>query len=203
MYRKKILYLLISFFLVIQTLTGYSQPLDSISLAAKPIFTSLDEALKTPNEVYRLHLRKQKLKKLPIEVFKFNNLQDLDISKNKLTELPSGIENLPNLVLFDASSNNLTTIPAEIGQCIYLKKLVLNRNYIEELPSTMANLIHLEYLDLWSNSIIEFPQAMDKLAETLKELDLRVINMNDERQEAIRTLLPKTTIYFSRSCNCN
>ena len=200
---KSFLILICFLFLGLTSNFIYAQPLDSASLAVKPILTSLDEALKNPTQVYRLSLKKQKLKTVPLEIFKLTNLQELDLSKNKISEIPAGIENLTNLTILDISANNLSTLPPEIGQCIYLKRLILNRNNILELPSTMSNLSHLIYLDMWSNMIIEFPQSFDKLAETLKELDLRVINMNDERQEAIRTLLPKTIIHFSRSCNCN
>ena len=181
----------------------YAQPLDSATLATKPIYTSLEEALKNPEQVYRLHLRKQKLSIIPIEIGRLTNLQELDISKNKIKELPSYIENLPNLQYLDASSNYLSTLPSEIGKCTNLKRLILNRNYIENLPPSMGYLVNLSYLDLWSNSIIEFPESMSLLAETLRELDLRVINMNEERQEAIKALLPNTKIHFSRTCNCN
>jgi Leucine-rich repeat (LRR) protein len=196
--------ILISFvFLGFNSNLIFAQPLDSASLASKPIYISLDEALKNPNQVYRLSLKKQKLKTVPLEIFKLTNLQELDLSKNKISEIPAGIENLTNLTILDISSNNLSTLPVEIAQCTYLKRLVLNRNNISDLPSSMGNLSHLEYLDLWSNLIVEMPQSFEKLVETLKELDLRVINMNDERQETLRTLLPKTIIHFSRSCNCN
>lgn len=203
MCRLKFLGSLITLLFILSNSRLIAQPLDSATLATKPVFTSLQEALKNPDQVYRLNLRKQKLKIVPSEIFKLKNLQELNLSKNKLTEIPAGIENLPNLEYFDASANDLISLPAEIGQCTFLKRIVLNRNNIQELPSTIGNLSALEYLDLWSNSIIEFPEAISKLAETLKEVDLRVINMNDERQEAIRTLLPKTILYFSRSCNCN
>jgi len=203
MCRLKFLGSLIILLFILSNSSLIAQPLDSATLATKPVFTSLQEALKNPDQVYRLNLRKQKLKIVPSEIFKLKNLQELNLSKNKLTEIPAGIENLPNLEYFDASANDLISLPAEIGQCTFLKRIVLNRNNIQELPSTIGNLSALEYLDLWSNSIIEFPEAISKLAETLKEVDLRVINMNDERQEAIRTLLPKTILYFSRSCNCN
>lgn len=203
MCRLKFLGSFLSLLFILSISRLIAQPLDSATLATKPVFTSLEEALKNPDQVYRLNLRKQKLKKVPSEIFKLKNLQELNISKNKLTEIPAGIENLPNLELLDASANELESLPAEIGQCTSLKRMILNRNNIQELPSTIGNLSALEYLDLWSNSIIEFPEAINKLSETLKVLDLRVINMNDERQEAIRALLPKTTIHFSRSCNCN
>lgn len=180
-----------------------AQPLDSATLASKPVFTSLQEALKNPEQVYRLNLKKQKLKKVPLEIFKLTNIQELNLSRNKLTEIPAGIENFPNLQYLDVSVNELNSLPPEIGQCHYLKKMVLNRNNIMEIPSTIGTLTQLEYLDLWSNSIIEFPESIGNLSETLKEVDLRVIYMNDERQEAIKSLLPKTTIHFSRSCNCN
>ncbi len=180
-----------------------AQLLDSAALASQPVFKSIEEGLKNPEQVYRLSLKKNKLTAIPIEISKFVNLQELDISKNRLKELPVYFENLTHLQYLDASSNHLTSLPPEIGKCIELKKMVLNRNFIEELPSTMGYLNKLEHLDLWSNSIVEFPESFVLLQETLKVLDLRVINMNLERQEAIKALLPKTLIYFSRTCNCN
>lgn len=198
---SKICIILVIMISAIQCLDA--QPLDSATLATKPIFTSMEEALKNPEQVYRLDLHKKKLTKIPMEIGKFINLQELDVSKNRLTELPGYIENLPNLEYLNASSNQLTTLPSEIGNCVFLRRIVLNRNLIESLPSTIGYLTNLEYLDMWSNLIVEFPESMTLLAETLKELDLRVINMNEERQEAIKALLPKTKIHFSRTCNCN
>src|SRR4051812_46486990 len=65
--------------------------LDSIRLDTLSGFTSLEEALKHPEEVIKLELRKKKLKAFPPEIFQFTNLQYLDLSKNNITEIPAGI----------------------------------------------------------------------------------------------------------------
>src|SRR4051812_5836167 len=93
---------------------AHAQLLDSLSLDTTTAFTSLEEALKQPENVIKLSLRRKKLKVFPPEIFKFPNLQYLDLSKNDIEELPSEIGNLKNLQTLIMSKNELTTVPAEI-----------------------------------------------------------------------------------------
>lgn len=174
---------------------------DSASLMASPVYENLEEALKNPDKVYRLDLRKNKLKTFPLEILKFKNLQELDLSKNKLDSLPEQIGTLTNLHLLNVSGNNLEYLPDSIGELINLKKLVASRNSLQALPKRIGDLQHLEILDLWENNLSVFPEEMRKLKK-LRWMDLRVILLNDEDQERIRKLLPDTKIFFSPSCKC-
>lgn len=192
------------FFLIVLVWCGAkAQRLDSATLADEPEYTDLAEALLTPEKVYKLDLHKQKLKEIPKDVYKLKNLQELNVSKNKLKELPKDIDTLKNLEVINASANDIDTIYAEIGNCIHLKKLILNQNVIAHLPSTIGNLTELFFLDMWGNEIQEFPKEIAKLQNTLKVVDLRVINIKDNMQEEMVKLLPNTKIFFSLSCNCN
>ncbi len=195
---------LISIFLILFVFISscFSQVIDMDSLLAKKIYTSIEQALKNPQQVYRLHLKNKKLTKVPDEIYLFPNLNELVLSKNKITAILARIEELENLQILDLSQNKLYTLPDEIGHLTNLRKLILNRNDITFFPAGIGQLFKLEFIDLWSNLIVEFPPEIAKLAPTLKEIDMRVIYMTDLQQFNIKEFLPKTKIQFSHSCNC-
>ncbi len=183
---------------------GFSQSiplLDSLSLDTARIYTDLAQALKEPDNVIRLSLRKQKLKEMPLEILKFRNLQYLDLSKNNIKELPAEIGELKNLQYFSIMKSDLEIFPPELGKLTNLKWLVMNQNEMILIPPQIGNLINLEYLDLWSNNLDHFPEELKNLKK-LKTLDLRVILISDQDQARIAALLPETKIYFSANCNC-
>lgn len=194
---------IILFLLLLGGFSSSAQMLDSIALSQEPEYTGLTEALKNPEKVYKLNLRKNKLKEIPPEVFTLTNLQELNVSKNKLTTIPKDISKLTKLEVLDVSANEIDTLYPEIGLLLNIKKLILNQNVIAHLPSTIGSLTKMYFLDMWGNEIQEFPKEINKLANTLKVVDLRVINIHDEQQEEIIKLLPNTKIFFSLSCNCN
>jgi Leucine-rich repeat (LRR) protein len=191
------------FLLVLGSFSSRAQMLDSLTLSQEPEYTDLTEALKNPEKVYKLNLRKNKLKEIPPEVFTLTNLQELNISKNKLTKIPKDISKLTKLEVLDVSANEIDTLYPEIGLLINIKKLILNQNVIAHLPSTISNLTKMYFLDMWGNEIQVFPIEIAKLANTLKVVDLRVINIHEEQQEEMIKLLPNTKFFFSLSCNCN
>lgn len=193
---KKITTLL---FLSITVLAIYAQrniPFDGT------VYTDLNHALKEPEKVVFLDLSKQKLKEIPSGVFELTNLEYLVLFKNKITEIPPDIGKLKKLRVLDISRNKIEVVPPEIGQLTELRTLILNQNMIYALPPEIGNLKNLKSLDLWGNEIDELPPEISKLQETLDYLDLRVIFMSFEKQQAIIDLLPETEIYFSNSCNC-
>lgn len=192
------------FFLAIALLFSFSlkaQLLDSLALDSAFTFTTLQEALKNPDAVVKLELRKQKFKIFPKEIYQFKNLQYLDLSKNNIKSIPDSIEVLSNLQYLSFSKNVLIEVSPNIGKLLNLKYLNLNQNDIEVIPVQIGNLEKLEVLDLWSNNFSEYPSSMASL-KSLKVLDLRNILINDERQNHIKRMLPKATIYMSPSCTC-
>jgi Leucine-rich repeat (LRR) protein len=202
MYRtglKIILAVLLSF--TTYWVRAQTQLLDSLSLDTLTGYTNLQEALKNPDAVVKLVLRKQHLKSFPKEILKFKNLQYLDISKNSIEELPDSIGTLTNLQYFACSKTGLQRVTKEIGKLTNLTYLNLNQNDLEYLPPQIGNLEKLEYLDLWSNNFNEYPSTFASLT-SLRVLDLRNILISDEVQTSIQTMLPKAKVYMSPSCRC-
>lgn len=165
-------------------------------------YNDLALAKKNPLDVRILDLSKQKLKEFPVEIFSFENLEELDLSKNRIEWIPTGVVKLSHLRILNMSRNILTRIPAEVGQLVNLEKLILNQNEIVGLCPEISNLKKLKLLDLWGNLLDELPESISQLKSSLEVLDMRVIYMSAEKQQAIIELLPYTQIYFSYSCNC-
>jgi Leucine-rich repeat (LRR) protein len=175
--------------------------LDSAALFSVKEFTSLDSALKYKNEVVRLNLRKKKLKKFPMQILEFKNLQYLDISKNNIKQLPDSIVTLKKLQYLSCSKTGLESVPLNIGELHNLKYINLSQNEISSLPYGFGSLTNLVYADFWDNNLDNFPGSMQQMS-SLKKLDLRNIIISRAKQEALQQQLPKTKIYFSAPCNC-
>lgn len=200
MINRKTIFLPFAFLLVTCNLC-IGQLLDSASLLASPVYDNLQEALQNPDKVYRLDLSRKKLKTFPMEILKFKNLQELDLSKNKLDSLPEQIGTLTNLQVLNVAGNKLLYLPDSIGELKNLKKLAGSRNNLLAFPKRIGDLQNLEIIDMWENDLSVFPEELSKLKK-LRWMDLRVIMIDDNEQERIRQLLPKTKIFFSPSCHC-
>ena len=112
----------------------YCQLLSKDSLKNLPTYSSLEEALKEPDKVIKLSLKKQKLTELPEEVLKFKNLQSLSLRNNKLTAFPRELKQLQYLQELDLSRNKMDTIYPEIGELTQLYYLNMNNNELSVLP---------------------------------------------------------------------
>lgn len=165
-------------------------------------YRSLEEALKEPDKVQRLVLRRKGYKEFPKEIYKFKNLVELDLRGNNLTTIPDSIETFTNLRYLNVSRNNLTTVSPKIGNLPKLTYIEMGQNLLVNLPMEMAGLDNLEYLSLWENELTRIPSTFEKL-EKLKEIDLRSIVLNSTQRDQIKESLPeKTLIFFSPDCNC-
>jgi Leucine-rich repeat (LRR) protein len=182
-------------------LLSQNQLLDSLTLDTLTGFTSIAEAMKNPDKVIKLELRRKKLKEFPKEIFQFKNLQYLDLSKNSIVEIPPAISELKDLQILILSKNEIESLPKEIGDLKALQYLNLNQNELSSLPPQIGGLTNLKNLDLWSNNIDKYPAEMKNL-KNLELLDVRVILIPDAEQERLQSLLPKTKIYFSPYCKC-
>ncbi|MDP4267174.1 MAG: leucine-rich repeat domain-containing protein [Bacteroidota bacterium] len=192
--------LIILTMLVFGSAENFAQSSDSLN-THMIMCTSIEDAMKSPEKVFKLDLHKKKLKEIPAEVFQLTNLTELDLSRNKIKTIPAEISKLKMLKKIDISRNNLETLPSEIGLLIKLKVLIANQNDLISLPAEIGKLENLEVLDLWGNNLSVFPDEMEHLKK-LKLMDLRVISLNDAAQDRISNMLPNTKIHFSPSCNC-
>jgi Leucine-rich repeat (LRR) protein len=181
----------------------YGQLLDSLSLQNQTLFISFEQANTVSiDSVYRLSFKRKLPDDFAQKIVQYPNLQELHLKNMRLKKVPNVVWQLENLTVLDLSNNHLDSLSPQIKNLIYLESLLLNRNYILSLPAEISYLSRLSYLDLWSNLIIEFPEDINKLENTLKTIDMRVINMADKYKEELQALLPNTKFLFSNSCNC-
>jgi Leucine-rich repeat (LRR) protein len=199
--EAKLAILIISFTFLGFVTKAQNVLLDSLYLDTMVAFTSIQEAMKNPESVIKLELRRKGLKTFPKEILQMKNLQYLDLSKNKLLELPPEIGELTNLQVLILSKNKITSLPTQIGMLQNLEILNINQNDLVALPPQLGNLRNLRNLDLWSNEIGVFPEEL-KYLKNLNVMDLRVVLIPDAEQERLRRLLPSSTIFFSPYCKC-
>ncbi len=198
--NAKLFYLsALAFLLPIQSFGQELLTLDQLDTVR--VFTSIEEATKRPLEVYRLELKKEKLKEIPSEIYQFKNLQYLDLSKNKIDTFPAQLAELTYLQVLNLSRNELNYLTEAIGNLTNLIVLRAGNNYLWEIDKSIGNLKRLEILDLWANRLIILPETLQDL-KTLKEIDMRVNPVKREVQEELQEYLPNCVMHFSNDCNC-
>lgn len=97
---------------------------------------------------------------LPVELFRCENLVELEISFTKIKVIQDGIRNLQNLEALSLRSNQLISINKEISKLTKLKYLGLHNNMLQEIPVEF-NCLNLTRLNLSNNYIKEFKNFKD------------------------------------------
>lgn len=96
-------------------------------------FTSLDEALKTPEIACMLDLSDQNLSEIPENILKLTHLNELNLSDNKFTEFPEILFQSKTLLSVNLENNNLATMPDDIKSKIpTLQSVKLKGNNLSE-----------------------------------------------------------------------
>ena len=194
---------ILTILLCMSTFSSKAQILKPEELAEKKVYTSLEDALKNPTDVYRLKLiGKPKCDSLPEALFTLINLQELTVRKCKLQVLNNRISQLKNLQYLNLDQNRLVRLPEALCNLTELKTLVISRNIISYLPDNIGKLKKLESIDAWDNQIYVLPKSISKLSETLQVLDLRQVAVKAAEYDEMVLLLPKTKIYYTSFCEC-
>ena len=96
-------------------------------------FTSLDEALVTPEIACILDLSDQNLSEIPENILKLTHLNELNLSDNKFTEFPEILFQSKTLLSVNLENNNLATMPDDIKSKIpTLQSVKLKGNNLSE-----------------------------------------------------------------------
>ncbi|MCQ2284680.1 MAG: hypothetical protein MJZ57_07250 [Bacteroidales bacterium] len=166
-------------------------------------FTTLEEALAEPENVYRLKLNKlPERDSLPEELFQLTELRELTIKGCRLCIVNQRIGELTHLQYLNLDRNKLVRLPESIGNLTNLHVLIISRNLLETLPDAIAKLKTLTTIDAWDNPLYVLPQSITALQNTLKTLDLRQIPLSRNEYVAMTELLPHTDILFTDICEC-
>lgn len=161
-----------------------------------------EEALKlNPQSVISLDCSGQKWDSLPLEIFQFTNLKELDLSKNKLTQIPEKFNSFQAIEKLDLGRNKFENFPLVVCQLHHLKTLHLDRNKITLLPEQIADLQALEYLDLYANGIEHFGEGIF-LMPSLRLLNIEGVMYGTVFAKQLLDRLPNTKILIDPPCKC-
>jgi Leucine-rich repeat (LRR) protein len=160
-------------------------------------YTSIEEALKNPEKVYRLNLSNQNISLAGDKWTMFKNLQYLSLKDDHLKTIPVEIGNLENLRVLDLSGNDFELLPATFSNLKKLEELILNdeknfkidsnmdilatipnlrilhleNDHLDKLPINFSSLKNLEKLYLNNNEFTRFPTEIKGL-KNLKYIDI-------------------------------
>jgi Leucine-rich repeat (LRR) protein len=115
-----------------------------------------------------VRLYKTNLTKLPENIGKCKELEELWATNSKLTYVPEGITKLQKLVQLRLNGNKIKLLPANLGNLNSMLSLWVYKNYLEELPESIGNMKVLMKVFAWSNRIVKLPSSLTKLK--LREL---------------------------------
>jgi Leucine-rich repeat (LRR) protein len=154
-----------------------------------------------PKSVISLDCSGQKWDSLPLDIFRFTNLKELNLSKNKLSQIPENFMAFQAIEKLDLGRNKFEHFPLVLCQFSQLKTLHLDRNQITMLPAQIADLQALEYLDLYANSIEQFGEGIF-LLPALKVLNIEGVMYGTVFAKQFMARLPQTKVLIDPPCKC-
>ncbi len=144
------------------------------------VFSSIEEALKTPEKVLILDLSANNLNDIPEKIVQFKNLQVLNLANNSITKLPNEIFELKNLQILNLEENRLKKLPEEIAQLQNLYNLNLTRTKIPSIPESFSKLKKLKILNLSWNGLKD-----DSIKPVFKLKQLQDLNLMRNQIEVL------------------
>lgn len=160
----------------------------SASNTHEKVFTSLTEALKTPDQVTALDLHFQGLTKFPLEILQFRNLRKLNLSLNFLEEIPAEIDQLQQLEELDLSGNQFFSTKPPYSRLSKLRVLRLAASFLNEVHN-INQFTQLEELDLEANNFEELPKDFE-LSQTTCQLNLKYNVLTKAERKRLQQRFP-------------
>ena len=121
------------------------------------------------------------MSKLPHNISKLKNVEELHLRSNKIKALPPEIGQLSQLHTLDLTKNKLLNLPEEFGNLQSLKSLQLSDNYLQTLPPSFAKLQSLEYLSLQGMKV----DVYEIYPEIFELENLQYLELNENKIEQV------------------
>ncbi|MEM0575098.1 leucine-rich repeat domain-containing protein [Flavobacterium polysaccharolyticum] len=148
-------------------------------------FNDLNDALKTPELIYRLNLSNQNLKLDGVDWSKFVNLEYLSLKNDHLKEIPSGITKIKTLKSIDLSGNDFDVLPSDFANLEFLEEIKLNDETKMNFPKTLDVLAKLPML---KSLYLENDQLKTIPSEVLKMKSLENLFLGNNQIEKVPVL---------------
>jgi len=178
-------------------------------LAAKKIYTSLDEIFANPEDVYKIELYSKVLSDETINLFSIlKNLRELSITSEVLTQIPGEfaelpltklticesriakinfpdeLSNLKTLKYFEYSRFQGTEIPAFVYKLENLEELKISEGpNLKIISSEIGNLKNLQKLTIYQCIIEELPESITNLDK------LKYVKFNSTKLKSVKYLM--------------
>lgn len=191
---------LIFLFFFFQLSAGSAQFLSDAQLDTAYVYTSVEEAMKNPEDVFILRL-KVKRGEIPPQIYDLPYLHILEMKRGKIIGLPEDFKRLENLISVDLTRNELESFPPVLLEMPQLEVLRMGKNPINRVPEEITSMTGLQVLDLWSTQVQQLPVIIGEM-QSLREVDLRMIEISQAEQDYLSELMPEVQFYFSVPCNC-
>lgn len=191
---------LIFLFFFFQLSSGSAQFLSDAQLDTAYVYTSVEEAMKNPEDVFILRL-KVKRGEIPPQINDLPYLHILEMKRGKITSLPEDFKRLEYLISVDLTRNELESFPPVLLEMPQLEVLRMGKNPINRVPEEITRMTGLQVLDLWSTQVQQLPVVIGEM-QSLREVDLRMIEISQAEQDYLSELMPEVQFYFSVPCNC-
>jgi len=180
--------------------TTNAQFLSDAQLDTAYVYSSVEEAMANPENVFVLRL-KVKRGEIPPQVFDFPYLHILEMKRGKITSLSDDFKRLEYLISVDLTRNEIESFPPVLLEMPQLEVLRLGKNPINRVPEQITQMTGLQVLDLWSTQVQQLPVVIGEM-QSLREVDLRMIEISQAEQDYLSELMPEVQFYFSVPCNC-
>ena len=148
-------------FLFLNLLQTNRQISQSKELEETGEFNSIKRALKSPDKVIVLKLNpfENSINEIPLEIFKFQNLKEIDLTDQNISSIPKEISTAKNLEILNLAGNKITEIPTQLCECDKLQELRIGDD-IKSFPECLKTMKSLKHLSVQSNAVNEL---MDEL----------------------------------------
>ncbi|KAH8059780.1 glycosyl transferase [Aureococcus anophagefferens] len=137
---------------------------------------------------------------LPEDLGRFTGLTTLAATRNKLEKLPQELFNLAHLEVLMLSGNRIRHLPEDVDELGELKTLTLTNNRLSALPTTLRSLAKLSTLALAGNAFTEHPPVA-----LVAAVGARISATGDAGLAALRDVLLGTAARFvaiGAQCDC-